>query len=571
MTRRADRRSLRGAGRLALLGLFVVAGATACDEKTGEFYLPADLGVPPNGAIEGRVTDPSGEGLSNVTLTRSNGTTRTTTTDATGNYAFTGVTPGTHTVTVTPPQDRSCTPGGRTVAVTAGATAQADFVCVLQPGSITGTVQTDDGSPISGATVSLDGSGVMRTATTGSDGSFAFEDLPPGTYALSATSTDRTCGEQTANVESGEATPVTITCEPEPGSVSGTVTTNGVAESGVTVRVFQNGTEVGSAQTNDQGAYSIGGVPAGAIQIVFESTPAAPIECGSTTRTAQMSAGGSVTANLECALGQGNFSASDLPDGAQPQGQDIPLPVRVNGLLLGQLFFSFGGPNFSDASGVFVDPPGLLVRLAALQLFLRYYVAVEFLLEASGLGSACALNVAGLDAGGETLDEIQLSAIEAGRIRRTLIAGIVAYHLTFRDLQQNGCSGAFLRVFGGRFQPLEMSSARFKDDVTWLLPDDRTVLGLRPAVFRYREPWGDPDVPRLGLLAEQVVEAYPTAVARDADGRPEGIYYRGLAWQVYREAGDRVRDHAAALADRASEAVRRGVLGREGARAAPDW
>jgi hypothetical protein len=85
------------------------------------------------------------------------------------------------------------------------------------------------------------------------------------------------------------------------------------------------------------------------------------------------------------------------------------------------------------------------------------------------------------------------------------------------------------------------SSKRFKRDVTGLLPAGGSFLGLRPVSFRYRRPYGDPGVPQIGLIAEEVGGVYPEAMALDADGRPYGIDYRVLAGEVLEELGTRTR------------------------------
>lgn len=83
--------------------------------------------------------------------------------------------------------------------------------------------------------------------------------------------------------------------------------------------------------------------------------------------------------------------------------------------------------------------------------------------------------------------------------------------------------------------PVLPSSIRFKRDVLALLPEDVRPLGLRPVAFRYVEPWGDPAVPQIGLVAEEVAEVFPEAVLLDADGRPEAIDYRVLTGRVLEE------------------------------------
>jgi hypothetical protein len=83
--------------------------------------------------------------------------------------------------------------------------------------------------------------------------------------------------------------------------------------------------------------------------------------------------------------------------------------------------------------------------------------------------------------------------------------------------------------------PVLPSSMRFKRGVVALLPDDVRPLGLRPVAFRYVEPYGDPAVPRIGLIAEEVAEVFPEAVLLDAGGRPEAIDYRVLTGRILEE------------------------------------
>jgi hypothetical protein len=84
------------------------------------------------------------------------------------------------------------------------------------------------------------------------------------------------------------------------------------------------------------------------------------------------------------------------------------------------------------------------------------------------------------------------------------------------------------------------SSMRFKRGVVALLPDDVRPLGLNPVAFRYVEPYGDPSIPRIGLIAEEVAKVFPQAVLLDAVGRPEAIDYRTLTGAVVEELESRV-------------------------------
>ena len=142
----------------------------------------------------------------------------TTTTDSTGAYRFTGLRPGTYTVTESQPAaylDHAETLG--TGASTAGTIGADTFVSVglnpgedavdydfgeIQPSSISGRVWhdvTQDGVytpnvdlPLGGVTVSLTGTDslgllVARTTTTNTDGTYSFEGLRPGTYTVTET------------------------------------------------------------------------------------------------------------------------------------------------------------------------------------------------------------------------------------------------------------------------------------------------------------------------------------------------------------------------------------------------
>ncbi|HYO45114.1 MAG TPA: tail fiber domain-containing protein [Gemmatimonadota bacterium] len=98
-----------------------------------------------------------------------------------------------------------------------------------------------------------------------------------------------------------------------------------------------------------------------------------------------------------------------------------------------------------------------------------------------------------------------------------------------------------------------LSSIRFKRDVSALLPEDVRPLGLSPVAFRYVEPYGDPAVPRIGLIAEEVAEVFPEAVLLDADGRPEAIDYGVLTGRVLEEVESRALQAAKAAIGRLAD------------------
>jgi len=204
-------------------GIAVVAGQVAGNYLFGEIP-PAQVSgrvwtdANHNGVIEASETGLAGVTL-NLTGTDDTGApvSATLTTAADGSYSFGNLRPGSYTVTE--PTQPTGTFNGRTVAGTAGGTASAVTSVPSQISGITlaagqvatgnhfgeitgaslaGRVWLDvnnngliDGteSGIAGVTITLSGTddlgaSVAATATTAADGSYSFNGLRPGTYAL---------------------------------------------------------------------------------------------------------------------------------------------------------------------------------------------------------------------------------------------------------------------------------------------------------------------------------------------------------------------------------------------------
>jgi hypothetical protein len=165
--------------------------------------LPSVAGMKFNDVDGNGVLDPGEPGMSGVTILLKSATqTSQTTTDASGNFSFTGLTPGAYTLSEVLPTGYSQTvPGGAgTISVTLAA---GDAVKGLLFGnhlaagtaSISGTKYLDlnlDGKidgldrPFPGIVFFLtDASGNTQTTTSAADGTFSFANLAPGTYVLS--------------------------------------------------------------------------------------------------------------------------------------------------------------------------------------------------------------------------------------------------------------------------------------------------------------------------------------------------------------------------------------------------
>ena len=151
----------------------------------------------PTSSIVGSVTGvgPPPEPLSGVTVTLGGDTSRSTTTDVNGQYAFTGLLPGLYTVSISGFDATQYTfpTTSQSVVVVVGASESVDFSGTrVSTGMITGTVSVGPPTePLSGVTVSLSGD-ASRSTTTDVNGQYAFAGLLPGSYTVSISGFDAT-------------------------------------------------------------------------------------------------------------------------------------------------------------------------------------------------------------------------------------------------------------------------------------------------------------------------------------------------------------------------------------------
>ena len=77
----------------------------------------------------------------------------------------------------------------------------------LVTGDITGTVTDPSGAVVSGATVTLksDANGSTRNTTSGSNGTYRFPLLSPGSYTVTVTASGFSKAQSTAQVNVGQA------------------------------------------------------------------------------------------------------------------------------------------------------------------------------------------------------------------------------------------------------------------------------------------------------------------------------------------------------------------------------
>lgn len=446
---RGARAALARLAAILLVGATVTAGE--CDPKGPDFFSPVDGEFLPGlGDIFGRVTV-DGEGRSGVTVTarRGNDVVGTVTTGGDGQYEFINLEPGTYTVSISTIPNAQC-PGPQTAVVPPNDEVRVDFPCTSVPttGTVTGTVVDQDGNGIGGAQVVLDG----RTTTTGSDGSFAFEDVDPGSYSVQATADNFDCPGTSTSVTAGQTSEVQVQCS----------------------QIHPTGSQIA------ENPYRLDGSIRGEDECEIGSTISNP---------------GPITIRAEVEDGQ-TFIV--IESDAEVVGIYV-LGQEWTGT--GEVTFTSNGTNFT----------------------LR-----------------------------ETVNG--LWQFSGGTIE---LIGTLTFEVFVTDGGTKVCESAY----DATYEQLQASSARFKSGIRALLPGSLSPLGLRPVVFRYRPPWGDPAVPRVGLIAEEVDRIFPEAVARDGAGRPIGIYYGTLGRLVVEEVQARAGRAAAAAVSRLADALEIGGRG----------
>jgi Domain of unknown function (DUF1929)/Bacterial Ig domain/Carboxypeptidase regulatory-like domain/Kelch motif len=206
-----------------LSGTSVTINDTA---PTGDRYnlavvevLPAAAAPPPTYSISGTV---SGAIAAGVTVNLSGTSTATATTDASGNYSFSGLSNGGYTVTPSK-SGYSFTPINAPVTVSSANVPVQNFASVAVPTySITGSVS---GAITSGVTMTLSGA-ATGTTTTDASGNFSFTGLSNGSYTVIASKPSYTFtpASQEVPISGTNVGSVTFTSAVAPTwSISGTI------------------------------------------------------------------------------------------------------------------------------------------------------------------------------------------------------------------------------------------------------------------------------------------------------------------------------------------------------------
>ncbi len=366
---------------------------------------------------------------------------------------------------------------------------------VPQTGTVTGTV-TVDGSGQSGVTVRLrDGSTTLATTTTGANGSYTFSNASTGARTVEIDEpSGAECAQTSQNVtvSAGGTATANFACttpEPETGTVTGTVTVNGTPESGVAVTLREGSTVIGTTTTGSNGTYTFPNVATGTKNVSIVNPQGAT--CPG-PQDVTVPAGGSATANFACTGPSGTFTTS--------------------------------------FTGLVTDHRGSTSVICWVLLTTPMQPSGTFQVATTGPGVLNPTVSGALNASGQAAVEVGINLFGTYNIMQTVTSG---------SNQASASTTHNVDPTEG-ICPVAQSSLHFKRGVVALLPDDVRPLGLRPVVFRYRERWGDPAEPQIGLIAEEVVEVYPEAVFLDGEGRPQAIDYGILTRAVVTELESRL-------------------------------
>ena len=356
----------------------LTSGQQIGDESAGIYLPPA--------TIQGTVfTDTNGDGVLDgseagasgrtVNLTLNGTVVATTVTASNGTYSFGNLGAGTYTVTVVAPSGDAFSPvgtsttgtdstvgstGTQTVSVINGGVATVN-AGIYANSTVSGTVFNDanaDGvkesgeSGASGVTVQLlNGSAVLATTTTGSNGSYSFSSVAPGADTVKVVapsgdliSTNNGSATQSVTVTSGSTDNVAATGLYANASVSGTVFTDLNADgakdgadtglAGQTVELLSGSTVIATATTGANGSYTINNVTPGSYTV--KVLPAAgdqfSTNAGSGSQAITLTSGGSATVNAgEYALStvSGTVFADGNADGVQEAGESGASGITV--------------------------------------------------------------------------------------------------------------------------------------------------------------------------------------------------------------------------------------------------
>lgn len=212
---------------------------------------------PLTGTIRGFVIDVvTFQGIAGASVTLK-GTNISTVSGSDGSYTLSNVPPGAQTITASAPNYST---EEEIVVVVAEQTVPGDIFLIPTIGTITGVVtNAATNQPISGATVSVAGTGL--SANTSASGSYTIANVPAGPQTLNASANGFNAGSASGTVLGGQTVTQNFALVPLVGAVSGLVRSPTLDPlPGATVNVVGTGI---STSSGADGSYTLGNIPAG--------------------------------------------------------------------------------------------------------------------------------------------------------------------------------------------------------------------------------------------------------------------------------------------------------------------
>lgn len=257
--------------------------------------LPASAPPPPTYSISGVV---SGAIAAGVTVNLTGTAAATTTTDASGNYSFLGLSNGTYTV-MPGKSGYVFAPASLTVTVSGASVPAQNFTSSAVPTySLTGSVS---GAVLGGVTMNLVGTSSGTTTTDGS-GNYTFTGLPNGSYTVTPTDSGFafTPSSQGVTVSGSNVTGVTFSSAVAPRwTISGNITPTALS-AGATVGL--SGAATGSTVVDSSGNYSFANLLSGTYQV---SPTMAGVSFTPASQTVSLNVGNATSVNFSAQAATG--------------------------------------------------------------------------------------------------------------------------------------------------------------------------------------------------------------------------------------------------------------------------
>ncbi len=315
-----------------------------------------------------------GVGLPGITVDVSGRDAAQTTTDANGQYTFTGLRAGNYTVEISgfDPTDVAFSDASGAVTIAVGESKVRSFDGVfVRESTIAGRISVE-GNGLSGVTVSLQGMGADEEAMTDNGGQYSFDNLRAGEYQVAISGYDtREYGFETTSatirVEHGKTAN-----QPFEGimlrtaSIMGQVSVEGEGLADVTVSLSGEG-ENQTTMTDQSGQYTFTDLPAGNFQVGISGYDTDDYSFETTSRNVSLALGATATVPFE---------------GILLRTSGIAGRVSVDGMGLAGVTVTLTGGDLDEAMTAMTDMDGqyAIAGLAAgdYTVAISGYDAVEY-------------------------------------------------------------------------------------------------------------------------------------------------------------------------------------------------